>query len=159
MCRLSSRVVECANKKNLLNLLCQTAYSLLDSCLLLFIGLDGWSLKNQDIQDNTFNNLFIYQTASVACGSTIHRHNSSPSVVVLVTLACLSWSHKCSVGLSPGLRAGHSIFTPKFWRYSPINSSLWDVILEDRVQSQTVEIQDCHWLQISSQFSLDWDFL
>ena len=38
-----------APMKNLPNLLCQKAYSAIDTCLVLFGGLDDWSLKKQDI--------------------------------------------------------------------------------------------------------------
>ena len=90
------------------------------------------------------------------CGMASHSSTSicrkSARVVVIFTLAwttCPSWSHNCSVGLRSGLLAGHSILsTPKFWRQylrQPHSVGVRVVNLEDRVQSQTVEIWDLHW--------------
>lgn len=106
--------------------------------LVLFVGLNDWNLKKEEI---LAIQQFIYLTNTMWKNDTAttawHRflmlaislviycyglasHSSTiicfklASVVVFDTLqqtAHLSWSHKCSVGLRSGLQTGHSILS------------------------------------------------
>ena len=130
-----------------------------------------------------FNNLFISQTgASVACGRTIHSHNSlAPHAGHTLLWDGIPFFNQHLSQVSQRGCVGHSgtnstpMLIPQVFNgvevrsasrpYHLLHSNILEVdpdkprpvgasvvILEDRVRSQTVEIWDCHWLQISSLY-------
>ena len=137
-----------------------------------YLDCNDWSLKKQHIVEETYTAttswhlLLMLVTSLVTHCWGIVSHSSTSicrkwaNVVVLGTLtktACASWSYKCSMRLRSWLQTGRSILsTPEFWMQSDKSPSVRAsiVILEDRVQSQTGEIQECHWLQYLILISL-----